>query len=59
MNANRTNMSRKQILAEKTSFQSRVTPLSDADTPAVTAEEGEMYNITLTQVANVYEGAYC
>ena len=31
----------------------------DADTPAVTAEEGEMYNITLTQVANVYEGAYC
>ena len=59
VNANRTNMSRKQILAEKTSFQSRVTPLSDADTPAVTAEEGEMYNITLTQVANVYEGAYC
>ena len=29
------------------------------DSPAATADEDETYNITLTQKANVYEGAYC
>ena len=52
-------MSREQIITEKTRLRSRVASLANAETPAVTAEEGEMYNITFTQEATVYEGAYC
>lgn len=53
------NMTREQVVAEKTRLRSRVASLADAETPAVTAGEGEMYNISFTQEATVYEGAYC
>lgn len=56
---NKANLNLEQIIAEKTRLRSRVTPLADAETPVVTAEEGEMYSITFAQEATVYEGAYC
>lgn len=58
MTVSKANLNLEQIIAEKTRLRSRVTPLADAETPAVTAEEGEMYSITFTQEATVYEGAY-
>ena len=53
------NLSREQIIAEKTRLRSLFAPLANAETPAVAAEEGEMYSITFTQESAVYEGAYC
>ena len=53
------NLNLEQIIAEKTRLRSRFAPLANAETPAVAAEEGEMYSITFTQESDVYEGAYC
>ena len=53
------NLSREQIIAEKTRLRSLFASLANAETPAVAAEEGEMYSITFTQESAVYEGAYC